>query len=220
MAKVHSYLQHELMYRGDDVLAKRCDAKILLCGAGALGSWLADLLARQGYRNLVLLDMGFVGDENFGTQNYGSSDVGRSKAFQTTQNVYRRVGVSIQAIKRKLHADNAHSLVRKYALVVDLFDNAESRGWVRQACLDENVACLHAGLAAMGFFEVRWNEGYIVPSPRKDDDADPPCEYPLAANLVTMCVGATAEAINRFIDSGSKINVEFWLNSMSLEIMS
>jgi molybdopterin/thiamine biosynthesis adenylyltransferase len=216
MAKVHNYLQHESLFRGEGVLQQRRDAKILLCGAGALGSWLTDLLARQGYWGLTLLDKEKVDDENFGTQNYGRPDAGRFKATQAACNIYRRIGVPINNVAKKLTADNASGLIAGHSLVVDLFDNSPSRAAVHEVCLKKNVDCVHAGLAAMGFFQVRWNEEYIVPAPR-NEDADTPCEYPLAANLVTMCVAATAEVINRYIDDGQKLNVEFWLKAMSLE---
>lgn len=217
MAKVHTYLQHESLYRGKTVVQERRVARIVICGVGALGSWLIDLLARQGYWGLTALDMDKVGDENFGTQNYGKMDVGRFKAPQVAANVFRRVSVPVKAVTKKLTVDNASVLLRDHALVVDLFDNRPSRMAVQKICSDHGWPCVHAGLAAMGFFQVRWNEDYVVPSARNEDASDAPCEYPLAANLVMMCVAATAEIINRYIDDGQKLNIEFWLNSMSLD---
>lgn len=218
MAKVHTYLQHESLYRGDDAVKKRAAAEILLCGGGALGSWLADLLARQGYWGLTVLDMDKVEDSNFGTQMFGKADTGRSKAAQISANIFRRIGVKVWARHKKVTESNVTSIVKGYNLVVDLFDNTASRRLLHQACLDKKAPCLHAGTAAMGFFEVRWNEDYIVPRTTGDLE-DAPCEYPMAANLVMMCVAATAESVNRFIDNGEKLNSEFWLKPMSLETM-
>lgn len=217
MAKVETYLQHESLFRPDGVVAKRKTAKILLAGGGALGSWLSDLLARQGYWSQTVLDRNKVEDENFGTQNFGKADVGRPKATQIRVNTFRRLGVQIKDITKSLTADNAKSLVKGFDLVVDLFDNGESRELVRAACETLKVPCVHAGLAAMGYFEVRWNEKYKAP-PTQDEGEDAPCEYPLAANLVMMCVAATAEAINRFFQDGKKLDIEFWLNSLSLDV--
>ena len=215
MTKVDTYLQHESLYRPDGVVAKRKQAKILLCGGGALGSFLSDLLARQGYWAQTVLDRDKVDDDNFGTQNYGKADVGRPKATQIRVNAYRRYGVIVKDVVKSLTKDNAKSLVRGFDLVIDLFDNGESRELVRAACKAGKIACVHSGLAAMGYFQVQWNERYIAPPTADEDDA--PCDYPLAANLVLMCVAATAEVINRFFESGEKRDVEFWLNSMSLE---
>jgi len=217
MAKVHTYLQHESLYRGEGVLKKRASAKILLCGGGALGSWLTDLLARQGYWALTVLDMDKVEDANFGTQMFGRADVGRSKAAQIAANIFRRIGVKVEALTKKVTSSNVTSLVKGYDLVVDLFDNGDSRRLLHEACKDKNIACVHGGTAAMGFFEVRWNEDYIVPRTTGDLE-DAPCDYPMAANLVMMCVAAVAESINRYIDSDEKLNTEFWLKSMSLDM--
>lgn len=216
MAKVHDYLQHESLYRGNEAISKRVNAKILLCGGGAIGSWLADLLARQGYWALNVLDMDKVEDVNFGTQMFGKSDVGRAKASQIAANIFRRIGVRVGWIGKKLTDRNIRVVIKGNDLVVDLFDNSSSRGLLHQTCLDMNIPCLHAGTASMGFFEVRWNEDYIVPRTQVVPE-DTPCDYPMAANLVMMCVAVAAESINRYIDSGEKLNAEFWLKSMSLE---
>ena len=210
------HLTHESLYRGEEVLEKRAKAKVLLCGMGALGSFLAELLARQGYRALGGVDFDKVERGNFGTQNFGKSDIGRPKVLQVRTNVFNRVGVVIEPHNKKLVAANV-KLVAGFDLVVDLFDNPESRKLLYEACNTHSVPCLHAGLASMGYFEVKWNEIYIPP--KKIPDGGAPCDYPLAANLVALCVGITAEAINRFVDTSEKRSAEFWLDSLSLEIV-
>lgn len=219
MSKVDTYLQHESLYRPDGVVVKRKQAKILLCGGGALGSWLSDLLSRQGYWSQTVLDRDKVEDANFGTQNFGRADVGRPKATQIRANAFRRYGVIVKDVNKSLTRDNAYSLVKGFDLVVDLFDNGESRELVRVTCEAGNIPCLHSGLAAMGFFQVQWNERYITPRTVLGSDVEAPCEYPMAANLVLMCVAATAEMINRFFESGKKHDVEFWLNSMCCDML-
>ena len=47
---------HEQIYRGADVLAKLSALRVVLCGAGAVGSNLADNLVRQGLGNLRVID--------------------------------------------------------------------------------------------------------------------------------------------------------------------
>lgn len=100
-----------------------------------------------------------------------------------------------------------------------MFDNVESRSIVASTCEQNGIPCLHAGLAAMGYFEVKWNEVYNLPAAHKGDIDGIPCEYPMAANLVIMCVATMSEVINRYVDSDEKINVEMWLKSMSFEVV-
>ena len=71
---------HENLYRGPDALSKLAAVRVTLCGAGALGSNLADTLARQGFRRLRVIDRDRVEEHNVGTQTYGENDVGAWKA--------------------------------------------------------------------------------------------------------------------------------------------
>ena len=130
-------------------------------------------------------------------------------------NIHRRLGVEIGQISKRVTSDNVKRIIAPFDLVIDLFDNGESRELLRAACEASGIPCLHAGLAAMGFFEIKWNEDYKSPPP-VEADGEAPCEYPMASNLVMMCVATTAEIVNRFIDSGEKWNAEFWLKSGSL----
>ncbi len=213
----NQHLQHETLYRGEKALQRRKKARVLLCGGGALGSWLADLLARQGYENLTVLDKDKVEEANFGTQCFGKQDAGRPKSAMIKFNTWRRLGIKVTDIHKELTATNAKKELSNFDLVVDVFDNVPSRQLIRQTCLDRKIPCLHSGLAAIGYFGITWNERYVEREPPADADPDGPCEYPLAANLVILCVGATAEVINRFIDSRERRDVGFWLKSMTWE---
>ena len=44
---------HEEIYRGAESVAKLAKPLVTICGAGALGSHLADNLARQGFRQII-----------------------------------------------------------------------------------------------------------------------------------------------------------------------
>jgi molybdopterin/thiamine biosynthesis adenylyltransferase len=117
----------------------------------------------------------------------------------------------------ELKPSNARSLLKGYDLVVDLFDNAPSRKLIQEQCLELDIPCLHAGMATVGYFAIVWNEDYTAPVTREREDDNAPCDYPMAANLVMLCVASTAEIINRYIDSKEKKNIEFWLKSMSFK---
>src|SRR5258708_25278844 len=67
---------HEQLYRGADSVARLAATRLTLCGAGALGSHLADNLARQGFGPLRVIDRDRVEEHNVSTQLYGAADVG------------------------------------------------------------------------------------------------------------------------------------------------
>lgn len=208
-------LTHEALYRGRGYLERRAKKRILVCGAGALGSRLVDALACQGYVPDVV-DFDKVDLHNYGNQLFGPADRGKLKATQCANNTYRRLGVKVGAIDKKVTAENAGKIVKGYDLVVDVFDSAESRQLLVDACKAANITCLHAGMSGDGFAEIEWNENYRT---HGDQPAvgDAPCEYPLALNLVLFTVAIASEVINSFVDDGQKRSIQFTLRDMHVD---
>lgn len=208
------YLGHESEYRGADVISKRRETSIVIMGVGALGSKLVNLLATQGYHSMRLVDMDRVEAKNYGTQDFGRRDVGRMKASVSRANLFSRLGPikGIQAEDKKVTEGNVDRFIRGAGLVLDCFDNHESRVLIKNACADK-IPCLHIGMSGDGFAEIEWNKHYRSrPAPEQVDESGNPCEYPLAANLVHLTVGLAAEVINKFVDKGKKESVQFTLN--------
>jgi molybdopterin/thiamine biosynthesis adenylyltransferase len=190
---------HEALYRGPDCLARLAAVPICFCGAGALGSLLADNLARQGVRTWKVIDRDRVEEHNVGTQLYGETDVGGWKVEVLRNRLFRSVGVEIDAVARELTERNARTLLKGAGLVLDTFDNAAARQLVQDHCRALQVPCLHAGLFA-DYAEVVWDEGYRVPR----DVAGDVCDYPLARNLVLLAVTLASEAVIRFLLDGTR----------------
>ena len=93
-------LHHERIYRGAELLARLESTSVTLCGAGALGSLLADNLARQGVRRWKVIDRDRVEEHNAGTQLYGQSEVGAWKVEALRTRLFRAVGIEIEAVAR------------------------------------------------------------------------------------------------------------------------
>src|SRR5499427_1477205 len=93
---------HEAIYRGADQVAKLVEQRLTICGAGALGSQLADNLARQGFKQLRVIDRDRIEEHNVGTQLYGESEVGAWKVEVLRNRLFRSVGVEIEAVAREL----------------------------------------------------------------------------------------------------------------------
>jgi molybdopterin/thiamine biosynthesis adenylyltransferase len=184
---------HEAIYRGSEQLARLADQRLTICGAGALGSHLADNLARQGFRQLRVIDRDRVEEHNVSTQLYGESDVGAWKVEVLRQRLFRATGVEIDALRKELGDRTARSLLQNGGLVIDTFDNSTSRRLVQQHCRALELPCLHVGLYS-DYGEVVWDERYRVPR----DVAGDVCDYPLARNLVLLVVAVTSETLVRF----------------------
>lgn len=165
--------------------------KITICGAGTLGGNIAESLARMGFKSLTVIDRDRVEERNLSNQPYGNSDVGQPKVKALSVNLYRAVGAEVSGVFKELTSGNGEKLLDGSELVIDAFDNSESRKTVKETCERMRKPCLHMGLSNDGYGEVIWNEHYKVPPPQHGD----PCEEPLSRNLSLLTVAIASEVI-------------------------
>ena len=185
---------HEELFRDPDQIARLGEVSVVLCGAGALGSNLADNLVRQGFRTLRVIDMDRIEEHNVSTQIYGLGDVGAWKTDVLKNRMFRNVGVEIDGVNKKLTDRTAGKMLKGADVVIDTFDNSASRKLVQNQVRKANTPCLHVGLFA-DYGEVIWDERYRVPS----DAGQDVCDYPLARNLVLLTVAVAAESLVRHV---------------------
>jgi molybdopterin-synthase adenylyltransferase len=202
---------HETLYRGEDAIAKLSQLRIVICGVGALGSNLADTLARQGVSHLRLIDHDRVEEQNIGTQTYALSDVGQFKADALRKHLFRATNVEAEAGRKELTASNANSLLKDVDLIVDCFDNSASRQLVQDHARSTNIPTLHVGLFE-DFGQVAWDETYRVPK----DVAGDVCDYPLARNLIVITAAVAAETIVAFATNGERKSWSITLRDLAV----
>ena len=112
-------------------------AKVLLIGAGGLGSPLGLYLAAAGVGTLGVADFDVVDETNLHRQVlFGRSDVGRPKLDAALGRLHE-VNPHIQLVPHKLRLDssNAMELFAPYDIVVDGTDNFPTRYLVNDACV-------------------------------------------------------------------------------------
>ncbi|MGI9174552.1 MAG: HesA/MoeB/ThiF family protein [Rhodothermales bacterium] len=189
-------LLHETRYRTASAMARLGEARVAVCGAGALGGNLAESLARSGIRRLTLIDHDRVEPHNLPTQPYTLDDIGASKADVLADALYRAVEADITPHTVTLDATNADALLRGHDLIIDGFDNHAARKAVAEWGIQTSADVLHTGLAD-GFAEVVWNEIYRVPSARQEDV----CDYPLTRTLALLAANLACEVALRFLIS-------------------
>src|SRR5262245_58793271 len=132
---------HEGIYRGADQLARLAEQTLTICGAGALGSNLADNLARQGFNKIRIIDRDRIEEHNVSTQVYNESDVGAWKVEVLRQRLFRATGIEIEGIRKELTDRTARSLLQDGGLVIDTFDNSASRKLVQETCRTLQLSC-------------------------------------------------------------------------------
>jgi molybdopterin/thiamine biosynthesis adenylyltransferase/rhodanese-related sulfurtransferase len=112
-------------------------AKVLLIGAGGLGSPLGLYLAAAGVGTLGVADFDVVDETNLHRQVlFGRSDVGRPKLDAALGRLHE-VNPHIQLVPHKLRLDssNAMELFAPYDIIVDGTDNFPTRYLVNDACV-------------------------------------------------------------------------------------
>jgi sulfur-carrier protein adenylyltransferase/sulfurtransferase len=112
-------------------------ARVLLVGAGGLGSPAALYLAAAGVGHLGLVEFDLVDESNLQRQVlHGTKDVGRPK-LDSARDRLRDLnpGVHVEGHAARLDRTNALGLVQDHDLVVDGTDNFATRYLVNDACV-------------------------------------------------------------------------------------
>lgn len=201
-------LGHEAALRNNLAMEKIKNASIHVCGAGALGSNLVLILTSMGYGDITVYDYDRVDLKNISGQVYSRSDAGKLKVDALFATIFQKNGCKIKPVKQKLDKKTIDKLP-KSGIIVDVFDNTDSRQLLFDYGKNNQVEIIHAGVSgALG--EIKWNEVYKVPQSNSALDT---CEYPLATTLVFTVSAILAESITQFITNGVKNNL---LVSLSL----
>ena len=112
-------------------------SRVLLIGAGGLGSTLALYLAAAGVGTIGLVDFDVVDVTNLQRQIvHGSKDVGRPK-LESARDRLKDMNphVHVEGYETRLTSENALEIVRDYDIVIDGTDNFATRYLTNDACV-------------------------------------------------------------------------------------
>jgi adenylyltransferase/sulfurtransferase len=137
-AEVQRYSRHLLIPEvGEKGQGKLLDAKVLLIGAGGLGSPTALYLAAAGIGTLGIVDADVVDVTNLQRQIlHGTSDLGRLKAISAYETLKEiNPGCNVVPHTDYLTSDNIMDVLPDYDLIVNGCDNFPTRYLVNDACV-------------------------------------------------------------------------------------
>jgi sulfur-carrier protein adenylyltransferase/sulfurtransferase len=148
-AQRNRYSRHLLLPEvGEEGQLKLLDAKVLLLGAGGLGSPAALYLAAAGVGTLGIVDMDTVDESNLQRQIIHSVDrVGQRKvdsARQTLEGL--NPDITVQTHDTRLDASNVVELLEQYDIVIDGADNFPSRYLLNDASLLTGTVVVHGSI--------------------------------------------------------------------------
>jgi len=132
------YSRHLIMPEvGVEGQEKLKEARVLLIGAGGLGSPLGLYLAAAGVGHLGLVDFDVVDTTNLQRQLlHGTSDIGRPKLDSARDRLAEvNPWVELQTYETRLTSENALDILSDYDLIVDGTDNFPTRYLTNDACV-------------------------------------------------------------------------------------
>jgi molybdopterin-synthase adenylyltransferase len=147
--EVERYARHLVLRDvGGPGQAKLKAARVLVVGAGGLGTPLLQYLAAAGMGTIGIVDDDAVSLSNLQRQViHATADVGRPKIDSAAAAVQRlNPHVAVEAHATRLTAANARDLIDGYDLVADGSDNFETRYTVSDACFHAKKPLVTAAL--------------------------------------------------------------------------
>lgn len=127
---------------------KLLSSSALICGVGGLGSPVAFYLTAMGVGRIGLIDADTVARSNLNRQIlYIPEDIGSPKV-EVAANRLRKQNpdVNIETYYMMLAKENAADIFEKYDIIVDCFDNFESRFILNDTCVALKKPFVHAGV--------------------------------------------------------------------------
>ena len=131
------YSRHILLdHIGGSGQASLINSKVLVIGAGGLGSPVVLYLAAAGVGTIGVIDDDFVDLSNLQRQIlHKTQSIGTPKVLSAKKTIYEiNPEVNLIPIQERIGPDNAMELIAQYDLVADGCDNFKTRFLVNDAC--------------------------------------------------------------------------------------
>lgn len=133
---------------GEEGQKKLLQAKVLIIGAGGLGSPAALYLAAAGVGTIGLADADEVDLSNLQRQIlHGTPDIGKAKVKSARETLSRRnPDVAVHTYQQFVGRETIMELIRGYDFILDATDNFETKFLINDACVLAKKPFCHAGI--------------------------------------------------------------------------
>ncbi|MBO8182143.1 MAG: HesA/MoeB/ThiF family protein [Archaeoglobus sp.] len=172
-----------ISYFGEEAQEKLLKAKVVVIGAGGLGSPAIMYLAAAGVGKLTVVDFDTVEKSNLQRQVIHSGRIGWNKAESAKEFVESlNPDVKVKVLKEKIEPENVVRIIENHDVVVSCPDNFRTRFILNDACRILDIPMVHAAI-----YEFEGEAMTIKHSPCYR------CVYPAAPpSKVPGIIGATA----------------------------
>ena len=180
------YARHVIMEEvGESGQIKLLQSKVLVIGAGGLGSPVLMYLAAAGVGTLGIVDDDFVDITNLQRQIvHGTEDIDRPKVFSAADRIKSiNPEIEVHSHKTRIQSATALELLLKYDVVLDGSDNFETRYMINDTCFFGKKTLISAALLRF--------EGQLT-TIKAHEGGDAPCyrcifPQPPSPGLVPRC---------------------------------
>ncbi len=210
------YKRHLLLPEvGDEGQQKLLDSKVLLLGAGGLGSPSAMYLAAAGVGTMGIVDMDVVDESNLQRQIIHNLErVGQPKVESAKQTINLiNPDVDVITYNERLNAENILDIIAGYDVVVDGADNFPSRFLLNDASVKLGIPVVHGSIfrfeGQVTVFDPKAGPTYrdLLPEPPPAELA-PSCAEAGVLGVLPGIIGSlqAIETIKLLLDLGDSLS--------------
>jgi molybdopterin/thiamine biosynthesis adenylyltransferase len=209
--QIERYSRHIILQEVGGVGQKRfLDGKVLIIGAGGLGSPAALYLAAGGVGTIGIIDGDCVDMTNLQRQViHFTPDVGRPKVQSAKEKIEQlNPDVNVITYEDIIAASNAFDIIKDYDFVIDGSDNFSTKFLINDACVMAKKPFSHGGILRFDGQTMTHVPGQacyrcVFPSP-PPKNAVPTCSQAGVLGAIAGMLGTiqAAEALKFFVGKG------------------
>ena len=209
--QLERYSRHIILQNvGVEGQQKIMQGKVLIIGAGGLGSPAALYLAAAGVGTIGLVDGDVVDTSNLQRQViHFTPDVGKPKVISAKEKIEAiNPDVKVVALNQRVFASNIAGIIKDYDFILDGTDNFPAKFLINDACVFVKKPFSHGGILRFDGQTMTYVPGsacyrcfFVKPPPK---DAVPSCSQAGVLGAVAGMLGTiqAAEALKYLIKEG------------------
>jgi molybdopterin-synthase adenylyltransferase len=138
----------QILLFGEEGQEKLKNAKVLVAGAGGLGSPVSTYLAIAGIGKIILADFDSVDVSNLNRQFlHHEKDIGKLKIESAKEKLLSmNPDIDVETISEMLTESNLDALVPECDVIVDALDNLETRHMLNRLAIKRKIPLIHGAV--------------------------------------------------------------------------
>jgi molybdopterin/thiamine biosynthesis adenylyltransferase len=139
----------QIMLFGEEGQKRLKETRVLIAGAGGLGSAISIYLAAAGFGYIRIVDCDLVDRSNLNRQVlHWTENVGKSKAESALETLEGlNPEIEVEAIRARIDEENVEQLVEGCQMIMDAMDNFKARYMLNRASLEGRYPIFHGAIS-------------------------------------------------------------------------